>query len=104
MREIYFPTVGFIANGLFWSFTTLIITSGRMNVRGVTWNALGLSKPENVKNTLMVTGFILICIPASIIIFEIIKNSSLLTKFLIVSESIINTLWYSLTFTLKSKK
>jgi len=38
------------------------------------------------------------------IIFEIIKNSSLLTKFLIVSESIINTLWYSLTFTLKSKK
>ena len=46
VREIYFPTVGFIANGLFWSFTTLIITSGRMNVRGVTWNALGLSKPE----------------------------------------------------------
>ena len=38
------------------------------------------------------------------IIFEIIKNSSLLTKFLIVSESIINTLWYSLTCTLKPKK
>ena len=38
------------------------------------------------------------------IIFKIIKNSSLLTKFLIMSESIINTLWYSLTFTLKSKK
>ena len=74
VREIYFPNVGFIANGLFWSFTTLIIASWRMNVRGVTWNALGLSKPESVKNTLMVTGFILICISASIIIFEIIKD------------------------------
>ncbi len=38
------------------------------------------------------------------IIFEIIKNSSFLTKFLIVFESIINTLWYSFTFTLKLKK
>jgi hypothetical protein len=38
------------------------------------------------------------------IIFKMIKNSSLLTKFLIVSESIINTLWYSFIFTLKSKK
>ena len=38
------------------------------------------------------------------IIFAIIKNSSFLTKFLIVLESIINTLWYSFTFTLKSKK
>ncbi len=38
------------------------------------------------------------------IIFKMIKNSSLLTKFLIVSESIINTLWYSFIFTIKSKK
>ncbi|MBT59320.1 MAG: hypothetical protein CL393_07310, partial [Acidiferrobacteraceae bacterium] len=38
------------------------------------------------------------------IIFKIIKNSNFLTKFLIVSESIINTLWYSLIYTLKSKK
>ena len=38
------------------------------------------------------------------IIFEIIKNSSFLTKFLIVLESIINTLWYSFSFTLKPKK
>ena len=37
-------------------------------------------------------------------IFKIIKNSNFLTKFLIVSESIINTLWYSLIYTLKSKK
>ena len=38
------------------------------------------------------------------IIFAIIKNSSFLTKFLIVFESIINILWYSFSFTLKSKK
>ena len=38
------------------------------------------------------------------IIFEIIKNSNFLIKFLIVFESIINILWYSFTFSLKSKK
>ena len=38
------------------------------------------------------------------IIFKIIKNSNFLIKSLIVFESIINTLWYSFTFTLKSKK
>ncbi len=37
------------------------------------------------------------------IIFKIIKNSSLLTKLLIVSESVINTLWYSIIYTFKSK-
>ena len=38
------------------------------------------------------------------IIFTIIKNSSFLTKLLIVSESVINTFWYSIIYTLKSKK
>ena len=38
------------------------------------------------------------------IIFKIIKNSNFLIKFLIVFESIINTLWYSFTFTIKPKK
>ena len=37
------------------------------------------------------------------IIFKIIKNSSLITKLLIVSESVINTLWYSIIYTFKSK-
>ncbi|MBG6170649.1 hypothetical protein IWQ47_003736 [Aquimarina sp. EL_43] len=27
--------VGFIANGLFWSFTTLVVASWRMKIRGV---------------------------------------------------------------------
>ena len=38
------------------------------------------------------------------IIFTIIKNSNFLTKLFIVSESIINTLWYSFIFTFKSKE
>ena len=38
------------------------------------------------------------------IIFAIIKNSNFLTKFLILSESVINTFWYSTIYTFKSKK
>jgi hypothetical protein len=38
------------------------------------------------------------------IIFSIIKNSNIFIKFSIIFESIINIFWYSLLFTLKSKK
>ena len=38
------------------------------------------------------------------IIFSIVKHSNFLTKFLIITESIANTLWYSLILTFKSKK
>ena len=38
------------------------------------------------------------------IIFSIIKNSSLIVKFLILLESILNKLWYTLLFTFKLKK
>ena len=38
------------------------------------------------------------------IIFKIINNSNFFIKFLIVFESMLNILWYSLAFTLKSKK
>jgi hypothetical protein len=36
-------------------------------------------------------------------IIEIIKNTNFFVKFLIISESVINTLWYSLILTFKSK-
>jgi membrane protease YdiL (CAAX protease family) len=74
VREIYIPNIGFIANGLFWSFTTLVVASWRMRARGVSWNELGLRKPKSIKKTLMVTGFILLFIPVSIMIFQIIKD------------------------------
>ena len=38
------------------------------------------------------------------LIFTIIKNSSTLTKLLIVTESMINILWYTFVFTFKPKK
>ena len=38
------------------------------------------------------------------IIFSVIKNSNIFIKFLVLSESVINTFWYSVLFTLKSKK
>ena len=38
------------------------------------------------------------------IIFSIIKHSNFLTKFLIIIESIANTLWYSFILTFKPKK
>jgi len=74
IREIYFPSVGFIINGLFWSLTTLIIATWRMKVRNVSWKDLGLRKPESFKKTLFVTIGILIAIVLSIMAFEMIKD------------------------------
>lgn len=74
VREIYIPKVGFIANGLFWSFTTLVVATWRMRVRSVTWKDLGLSKPKNFGKTLGISAIILITVIISIISFEIIKD------------------------------
>jgi hypothetical protein len=75
IREIYFKEIGFIANGLFWSFSTLIIATWRMKVRNVSWKDLGLRKPENFKKTLLVSVGILIATVASIVLFNIIQDS-----------------------------
>ena len=74
IREIYFPSVGFIVNGLFWSLTTLIIATWRMKVRNVKWKDLGLRKPESFKKTALITIGILIAIVLSIMVFEMIKD------------------------------
>ena len=74
IREVYFSQVGFIVNGLFWSFTTLVIAMWRMKVRRVSWKDLGLRKPESIKKTLLVTLGILIAIPISIMLFELTKD------------------------------
>jgi hypothetical protein len=74
IREIYFPSLGFIINGLFWSLTTLIIATWRMKVRNVTWKDLGLRKPESYKKSLFVTIGILIAIVLSIMAFEMLKD------------------------------
>ena len=74
IREIYFPNVGFIANGLFWSFTTLIVASWRMKVRGVSWKDLGLTKPNSFWKAIGISIIILTTVVISIIIFEVIKD------------------------------
>ncbi len=74
VREIYIPKVGFIANGLFWSFTTLIVATWRMKVRNVTWKDLGLRKPENSWKTLGIAALILAATMISLIAFNIFKD------------------------------
>lgn len=74
VREIRIPYTGFITNGLINSFTTLVVASFIMRVRGVTWKELGLTNPKSLKKTLMVTGFIIVFTPVSIMIFELIKD------------------------------
>ena len=72
VREIYIPIVGFIANGLFWSFTTLVIAMWRMKVRNVTWKELGLRKPDNFGKVLGVSALILATTMISLIAFNIL--------------------------------
>ena len=74
IREVYIPKVGFMTNGLFWSFTTLAVATWRMKVRGVTWKELGLSRPKSLKKTVVVAIIILVATVASIMIFENVKE------------------------------
>lgn len=74
IREVYFPNLHFIANGLMWSFTTLIVATWRMRARHVSWKDLGLRKPDNLLKTLLVTIGILVAIPICIIIFQQIQS------------------------------
>jgi CAAX protease family protein len=75
IREVYFKEFNFLVNGLFWSFSTLIIATWRMKVRNISWKDLGLRKPENIKKTLLVSIGILIATVLSIVLFNIIKDS-----------------------------
>lgn len=72
VRELHIPKIGFIANGLFWSFTTLVIASWRMKVRNVTWKELGLRKPDNFGKTLGISALILATTMISLIAFNIL--------------------------------
>ena len=55
IREVYFQRFGFMANGLFWSFTGLAVAAWRMKVRGVTWAELGLCKLAHIKELVTAT-------------------------------------------------
>ena len=74
VREVYFSEIGFIANGLLWSLTTLAVATWRMKVRGVTWKQLGLCRPKNYKVALIATVSILGLAVISIVLFEVLKD------------------------------
>jgi hypothetical protein len=74
IREVYFPEIGFIANGLLWSLTTLVVASWRMKARGVSWQDLGLRRPKNYKTALIATVSILGLAIASIILFQLLND------------------------------
>tara|TARA_R100000306_G_scaffold889_2_gene2381 strand:+ start:33559 stop:34263 length:705 start_codon:yes stop_codon:yes gene_type:complete len=74
IREIYIPKIGFLANGLFWSLTTLAVATWRMRVRNVTWKELGLRKPKSILKTFGISILILVAVVISMIVFEVIKD------------------------------
>ena len=74
VRAIHFPAVGFIVNGLFWSFTTLCVATWRMHARGLTWGDLGLRRPKSVRSVVLVTAFILAMVPIAIMAFQLVRD------------------------------
>ncbi len=74
IREVYVPEIGFLANGLFWSFTTLAVASWRMKVRGVSWTDLGLCTPKSYKGTLVATVVVLGLAVFLVILFQLMKD------------------------------
>lgn len=72
IREVYFPSVGFIFNGLFWSLTTLAFATWRMRTRGISWADLGLCRPKSLKTTVIASLSILGLAIGSIVVFQII--------------------------------
>jgi hypothetical protein len=74
IREVYFSSVGFIINGLFWSTTTLAFATWRMKSRGISWSDLGLCKPTSMKKTVVATMSIVALAIGSIIVFQVFKD------------------------------
>ena len=74
VREVYIPEIPFIANGLFWSLSTLVVATWRMKARGITWAEIGLRKPKNLGKTLGVSVIILAAAIISILIFQVFKD------------------------------
>jgi len=74
VREVYFSEIGFIANGLLWSLTTLAVATWRMKARGVSWKDLGLCRPKSYKVALIATVSILGLAVFSIVLFQVMNN------------------------------
>lgn len=74
IREVYFSEIGFIANGLLWSFSALAVATWRMKVRGVSWTDLGLCTPKSYKGALIATVAVLGLAVFSVVVFQMMKD------------------------------
>ena len=74
IREVYFSEIGFIANGLLWSFSALAVATWRMKVRGVSWTDLGLCTPKSYKGALIATVAVLGLAVFSVVVFHMMKD------------------------------
>jgi len=74
IREVYFPSLHFIANGLFWSLTTLLIATWRMRARGISWADLGLRKLDKYQQAIIATVVIFILIVTLVVVFQAIAE------------------------------
>lgn len=72
VREVYFSEIGFIANGLLWSLSTLVVAAWRMQVRKVSWKDLGLCRPKSIGKAFGVAALILVAVVLSIIFLSIL--------------------------------
>lgn len=74
IRKVYVPEISFIANGLFWSLTTLAVAAWRMKARHVTWTDLGLCTPKSFKATLIATVAALGLAVGLVIVFQLVND------------------------------
>ena len=74
IREVHFSQLPFIANGLFWSLSTLLVATVLMRVRRVSWREIGLFKPASYKKALSATVYTLIFAVAPILAFQFLKE------------------------------
>ncbi|RZS93505.1 CPBP family intramembrane glutamic endopeptidase [Aquimarina brevivitae] len=75
IRELYFPKLSFIVNGLFWSLTTLIVANWRMRSRNISWKDLGLTKPNSLLRMIGISLLILVTVIITMIGVELLKDA-----------------------------
>ena len=74
VRTIYIQELGFLTDGLFWSFITLAFATWRMRARQISWPDLGLRAPRNCKTAALATAATLGLAIFLIILFQIIND------------------------------
>lgn len=80
IRETSIPNTHYLVTGFLYSGTTLLVATLMMKRRGITWKTLGLSRPKNIKKTLLSSVVIFITVIATFLIFNIIQDQFSVAK------------------------